>query len=327
MNLSLVRHRARFPLILHAVLLAACCVTPLRAIADEEKEPPDVSGTYEIAGTFSDSSTFTGTLELKKRLSVKWRKGPRYISYDAKMKYSTDWEGTGVATFMDNRLYLAIAKDMKRLSLVVYHPVVLPDDIIALRNEHYRRAWLDPNKKKDVLIEVKGDPWYSDIWWHEHYGVTFKADGFWAIDGLGPKHKGQKWPPLGDGDWSFHRDYYEKDGKKMGYPAVNSGRIVITSAGDGMWTASRYYWEGGSESFWDQDRKPTGDHNDGAVLMPDATTLVSVFNGDGSDAVAYYEIAGKTLVGKICDTVNPNIYWHTLTVPDNVVARNPGLFH
>ncbi|HKQ57264.1 MAG TPA: hypothetical protein VJY35_05300 [Candidatus Eisenbacteria bacterium] len=304
-------HRRWFRLPLGA-LLAACLLVPTRTIADDEAAPPDLSGTYE----FSDSTGVTGTLELKKRLSVRLRKGPKYFSYDVKLHWNVEnWDGTGVATFMDNRLYLAWASGIKNLGVSVHHPVVLSNDLLALRNDYLakKRQAHEANVKSDFKnyqrAEVKGDPWYTDVWSGSYYAVVFKADGYWGVETLSNGDKGET-PVLGPGKWSFARTYLTDDGN---YYNANGGDLSIEPVEDFL-MASRTY------------PKDKGVPHGEAALMPDANTLVSVFNGDGTESVGYCEIVGKKLEGKFAQT-NPRLHYpQTLKVPDKVLDRNPGLF-
>ncbi|MEK7314675.1 MAG: hypothetical protein AAB011_00710 [Candidatus Eisenbacteria bacterium] len=284
---------------------------------DDVPDAPDLSGTYAITGTFVDSTNYTGTLELKKKLSVKWRKGPKYNSYDAAMKYSTGWEAKGVATFIDGRLYVATAEDKKYLGLSVKRPVVLSSETLTLRREYVAAQQKNRKSRSKKLISVKGDPWWTDIWHHGHYGVMFRADGFWAIETVGRIDDGRDCPPLGAGKWTYHRMYYEDNGKPN-HLDYKTGDFVVESAGE-AWRASYLYW--------DSDKRRVGEPNVGAALMPDATTLVDVVNGSGTAAVAFFDIQGRNFVGRICETKDLVLYTQSLAIPDGVVAKNPELFH
>jgi len=61
--------------------------------------------------------------------------------------------------------------------------------------------------------------------------------------------------------------------------------------------------------------------------MPDAHTLEVVTGGNDSEGVGWFEVAGRTLAGHICDQGNATSYPLRATVPDDVVAANPQLFH
>ncbi len=306
-----------FALPLAAALLALLVGSGVARAGDDMPDPPDLSGSYGITGQYTDSTKYTGTLELKKKLSVKWRKGPKYNSYDAAIKYSTGWEAKGVATFIDGRLYVATAKDSKYLGVSVKRPVVLSRDVLDLRRAYEAAQGKDRKSNYKQITRVKGDPWWTDIWYHGHYGVMFRADGSWAIETVGRIDDGRDCSPLGAGKWTYHRMYYKDDGK-ANHLDYRTGDFVVESVGE-VWRAAYLYW--------DPDKRRVGAPNVGAALMPDATTLVDVVNGDGTESIAYFDIQGRNFVGWICETSGMAVYTYTLAVPDDVAAKNPGLFH
>jgi hypothetical protein len=307
---------------LHRVLTLSVLLLVLGGAAaahagDDPPDPPDLSGSYAVAGTLADGTEYTGTMELKKKTSVKWRKGgPRYNSYGVKANYSINWKGEGVATFIDGRLYVAVAKDSKYLGLSVKRPVVLPPELRDLQRQYLAAQRKNRETGFKKVVSIKGDPWWTDIWFHGHYGVVFRADGAWGVETVGRLDDGRECPPLGEGRWTCVRHYYEDNGKQnvLDY---KSGEFQLEKVGD-AWRASYAYW------LPDKNRHDEPLHC--AAFMPDANTVVNVLNGDGSDAIAYYNIEGRKFVGRSCETNGLPIATETVTVPDDVAAKNPELF-
>ena len=126
--------------------LLACSVlavlglwSPRAARADDEAAPPNLSGTYEFSGLLADSTTCSGTIEMKTQMSVRLRKGPKFNSYRLKIKFNGGWEGVGVGTFIDGRFYFAMAPEAKYLAVAVFRPVVLSSDMAALKQKLWEK--------------------------------------------------------------------------------------------------------------------------------------------------------------------------------------------
>jgi len=279
--------------------------------AGDEDAPADLSGDYTFTGTLPDSGECSGTFVVKKRMTVSTHDGPRYNSYDVKMAYKGGWKGVGVGTFIDGHFNFAVAPNDKYLAVVTYRPVVLSPRMIELKRELWNK---EHNSKERHLYEVQGDPWWADVWTYKHYGVFFRADGSWGFENLGPEHLGDT-PPLGDGTWAFVRHYYDNKGKQA-ILDYKSGQVAAEVKGDAVKISMAYTKSNGK---LDEPEVNAG-------LMPDANTLVAVFNGSGEEAVGTVSPAGMTMTGRICDSSDLGLTSITLTVPEDVAKKNPGLF-
>ena len=296
--------------------LAAAGLAPCSSVARaaDGDTPPDLSGEYTFTGTQPDSTPCHGTFVVKKRMTVSTHGGPRYNSYDIKMTYAAGWKGMGVGTFIDGHFNFATAPADKYLAVVTYRPMVLTPEMQDLK----RKLQEKERSRSGGLLEfnIKGDPWWADAWTYKHYGVFFLADGSWGFENLGPEHLGDS-PPLGDGEWAFNRFFYDNKGKRD-ILAFRSGSVAATVKGDAVEIKQRYLKSGSRE---------LQDPNVNAGLMPDPNMLVAVFNGSGSEAVGSFQPVGMTMTGHICESSDLSVASITLTVPDEVAKRNPGLFH
>ncbi|MEK7316878.1 MAG: hypothetical protein AAB011_11895 [Candidatus Eisenbacteria bacterium] len=321
---------ARFVLV--AALTASLLGLALRstpAAAEDDEDPPDLSGIYEVSGAFPNGDEYTGTVEIKKRKIVELRKGPRFTFCDVKFHYSTGWDGVGVGAVVDGRFYFALAHQGKNFSVVICRPVELSPELISLRTELDQKkgelsAAYAKGKQKDYKYVIKGDPWYQDVWRSRKYAMHFRMDGDWGTETLRPPnvdgHESTENPPLGAGEWWFDINHYSDKGKDETAVFGNYGKMMVeVPAEDGGIKITRAMYDIRNHKLL----KPWNC----AGMMPDAQTLVLVTAGDGSEGVGYYEFVGKEMKGKICDVNGVHPYLQTMAVPDEVISRNPALFH
>lgn len=315
--------------IIALVVGLAVVASPVAAKDKDEKPPADISGTYNMSGTFVNGTEYTGTVEIKKRKVVQLRKGPSFTFCDLKFHYSTGWEGIGVGAIVDGRFYFAIAHEGKLFSVIVYRPVRLSDDLMALKAELDRKQkdleahWAAGEKKNQNDYFIKGDPWYTDVWRYNKYAMHFCVDGDWGTETLRPPlvdgHESYENPPLGQGEWWFSIRHYSDKGKDESAVFGNFGQLIVEAPGEG----------GGikvTRTMYDERNHHLKNPWACAGLMPDPETLAIVSIGDGSEGVGYYNFEGNTLKGRICEVDGYQPYEQTLTAPAEVISRNPELF-
>jgi hypothetical protein len=314
------------PAFVVAVLALGAVATPALA-GDEDAANPDLAdltGTYTVDGTFTDGGKYTGMVEMKKKKTVELRKGRKYTMWDLKFANSNGWTGVGIGALVDGRFYYAMANEGKYFTVTIFRPVVLGDDIASLKRELQMKridSKLGEMKGKDAQYwEVKGDPWWTDVWTCAHYGLYFRYQGDWGVEGLGPEHLEQK-DPLGAGRWSWVAHFYNDKGKDASSITGNTGDLVAEALDGGAWKITRRVWKDKRKGVDVYDEPMVG-----VGLMPDATTLVTVHAGNGSEAVGYWGIKGNILDGPVVDTANGLVYHAKLTAPESAVKKNPGLF-
>jgi hypothetical protein len=328
-----VTDRFRLPLAAFAALVLSLAMLAPPSAADEEPAPADLSGTYEIAGTFTNGNAYTGTVEIKKRKNVQLRKGPKYGFCDLKFKYSSGWEGIGVGALVDGRFYFALTgnKKSKFCSVTLVRPTVLSPELTALlaelrsKNTQLEDKWHHGKAENQNYYTIKGDPWYTDVWTYPKYSMWFRLDGDWGTEGVRPPLvngvESTEEKALGEGEWWWFQSHYDDKGKDNSAVFGNYGRMMIDAPAEGG--AIKI-----TRNLWDSDHRKLDEDDWNCVgLMVAPETLVMMAGGDDSSGVGYYEFAGKTLKGKICDVGDDESpYDQTLTAPDDVVARNAALF-
>jgi len=327
----LIRRLVTFPSLLasmSALGWALAAPVPIARADDDRRASSELSGTYAIEGTFANGNAYTGTLEMEKAKTVQLRgKGPSFTVYDLKFKYSTDWEGVGTGVLIDGRFYFSIAHQGKKFTVLVFRPVSLSDEAATLKHEldakqdERSARWREGKDKNKSSYFVKGDPWWTDIWRDSHYALFFAHDGDWGTEGIGAEGLENQTPALGAGRWSWLDHRYDDKGKDVSAVLGNDGDLVSEALENGAFKITRRVYQG-----YKKGHAIYSEPWDGVGLMPDATTFVVDLGGDGTDGVGYYDIVGKTFDGKVCDVTDPAPYVQKLTVPDGVLARNPGLF-
>jgi len=293
-------------------------------LVEAPKEPPDLSGTYQVLGfpnTGDTSRSYQTTMTMKRKKVVETPQGGKITWYE--VRYHLDDPVDGVMLHIGSRLYLAYGS--KNIALGVGAPMVLtPEEERAARAARAMQLKVsDANKDygDNITHFSKGAPWFSatkvDRADHFHIpsDVPWTASGFYML-WFNPRntyghevYRGlQPWAP---GTYRF-TSYNLKKGNEGSH--WDGGTLIIKPHGQNFYVEQQYGYGPNKGSI------------DGTAHQLDDGTVVLVIGGGESGGAGYYEFGSGTLSGQYWSWGSNALGTEILTPAPEVAAKHAALF-
>lgn len=300
----MVRARPALPALL---LTLAVATPPGGALAQGAQRPPDLSGTYVVRGTGSDSAStpYEARLEMKRNDHVTvpiFDPAWEVEIYHVKYKFPNGGADlNGVGALIGNTFYLAYADD-KKFFLEFLWPWTMSEE------QQAAEARIQSMEAKSYDTYVKNRPWYSDLdpasawaalWFH--YDESFGVGGFTRRAWVG-QHRYR----LHEVNDKFQ---WEKEGQKSEW--WESGTLTVEETGKNFVVRFR----------------ESEDYSYSGVAMPAKGGMyVAAVGGDRQAGIAVFRFSAEGLVGTWAAQGDTRRGTETLAPSDDVRKKASALF-